>query len=273
MQRIVQGRSATLTHTFLVAGNPADPSPDATMVEVRRADGTLLVSATSAQDVGTGRVSFALTPAHTAQLDTLVVTWTATFDGATQTFTDTVEVAGGLLMTIAQIRSAAGNSTLDESDAADARIYAETELERALRYALVPRYALRSVSTVRDRPLDLGPYVRSIRSVSVAGTPLTSDELALLTVDAGFVEGYRWPTGAVVVGYEHGLDSPLPGATKAALALAVDYLGGGGGGGTIDPRAESIVTVDGTVRLRTDGQFPTAGIDAWIEANRIPLAS
>lgn len=269
MQRVVRGRSATITHTFLIDGLPADPSPDQATVAITRADGTVLVASTTATEAGGGAVSFELTPAHTALLDTLTVTWTATFDGQAQTFTDIVEIAGGSLFTIAQARKAIGDDSLAAAEIEEARLYAETEIEAAIGYALVPRYALKTMSSERSSPLDLGPYTRTVRTLTVSGITLTPDELALLTLNNGWLRGYPWPTGHgnVVVGYEHGLDAPPPGAVNAVLSLAVDNLGGTS---SIDPRAESIVTVDGTIRLRTAGQFTAAGVDAWIEANRMP---
>jgi hypothetical protein len=271
MQRIVQGRSATITHTFSVGGTPTDPAPDQATVTITRADGQVLVPSTNATEAGTGKVSFTLTPVQAALLDVLTVTWTASFGGQPQTFTDIVEVAGDVLFTIAQARDARGDQSLDEGKIADARLFAETELEKAIRYALVPRYARKTVSSVKGQAIDLGAYARKVRTMTVGGLTLTPDELALLTIDSGLLRGYHWPTAYsnVVIGYEHGLDAPTPGATDAALALALDKLGGTG---SIDPRAESIITVDGTIRLRTGGQFPTAGVDAWIEANRMPTA-
>jgi hypothetical protein len=44
-----------------------------------------------------------------------------------------------------------------------------------------------------------------------------------------------------------------------------------GSSSSIDPRASSIVTVDGTINLRAGGgQFLAAGVNEWIDANRLP---
>ena len=75
--------------------------------------------------------------------------------------------------------------------------------------------------------------------------------------------------GPVTVTYTHGLGNTVsPGAKRAALALALDYLQADPAG-TIDPRAESIVTVDGTLRLRSGGTFGNPLIDDWLNRNRL----
>jgi hypothetical protein len=266
MDRILIARPATITITFTNEQDGAAVDPGVVDVVVTRADGSPLVSG-AATGSGAAARSFALTAEHTALLDLLTVTWTSPQEG---TLVSEVEVVGGLLFTIAEARATHGDQSLDAGKVAGARLYAETELENAIGYALVPRYARRTVSGVRGRPIELSAYARKVRAMTVGGVALSPDELALLTIDCGLLRGYPWPTGHsnVVIGFEHGLDTPTPGAIDAALALALDQLGGTG---SIDPRAESIATVDGTIRLRTGGRFPTAGIDAWVDANRIPV--
>lgn len=273
MERVVRGRSFTLSKTFYSDGTAVTPTGVPT-VAISRSDGTTLATG-SVSGSGTGPYTVTVTSANNTLLDTLTVTWTATIGGQPNTYIDTVEVAGDLLFSIAEARTAIGDPAYDASKIADARTYAETELESALGYALVPRYRVQTLSgTGCHAPLRLNPYVRSIRSVSVAGVALAAENLDLLTFDAGFLRGYWWPTGYsnVTVGYEHGLDTPPPGATRAALSLALDDLAIDTGVSGIDPRAESIITVDGTVRLRSNaGQFAAAGVNEWITANRLPM--
>jgi hypothetical protein len=269
MIRIVRGRSAELSYTFYVDGNATDPTPDSASVSITRADGSTLTPSASVDNSGVGVVSITLTPSETANLDRLTVTWSAVFDGQTQSFTDTVEIVGDFLFTIAEARAAIGDPAYDADRIVDARTYAETELEGALGYALVPRYTHTTVVAQRGMPLRLQPYTTVVRSATSNGTVLTSGDLAALSFNAGFVSGYWW-SGAVTVGYEHGLPVPSPGAKRAALALALDELDAGSAS-SIDPRASQIVTVDGTVNLRAgSGQFFAAGVNEWISANRLP---
>lgn len=274
MQRIVRGRSATVTHTFDIDGVPADPSPPTATVTIVRSDGTELYIESNAVRTGVGVFTFTLTPADTELLDTLTVTWAATFGGYLQTFVDLIEIAGDVLFTIARARDALGVPSYDAQKITDARTTAERDIERGLNYALVPRYKTATLD-IRYPPLRIASDVTALRSIAIAGVALTPDELATVSFANGFLNFYRWPVSYtpsrfdMVVAYERGLVSPLPGAADVVLALALSKLEPASGSSGIDPRAESIATVDGTVRLRTiNGQFAVLGVNEWIRANR-----
>jgi hypothetical protein len=280
VERIIRNRSATLRKTFYVDGVPTDPTGTPAVV-ITRADGTVVLTGSVTDETEAGTWSVTIPATNNTLLDTLTVRWTAFF-GETQEYVDTVEVAGDVLFTTAQGLAALPTATTMQIAAA--RTYAETELESALGFALVPRYTRETRTGRWCHALRVrNAYVRAVRSASVNGTALTSPQLTALSFDAnGFVVGYEWGPGLVgswaslsnvVVGYEHGLDSPPPGASKAALDEAVAYLGGStanGAGGGIDPRAESVVTVDGTVRLRSStGTLLSATAADWVQANRL----
>src|SRR4051812_24613083 len=112
MERIVQGRSATLAQTFQSNGIFTDPSPDTATVTITRDDGTTVVSGATATDAGTGQVTYTVTPAQTALLDGWTVTWTATFGGQAQTFKQRVEVAGDVLFSVADALAVAPTATV-----------------------------------------------------------------------------------------------------------------------------------------------------------------
>jgi hypothetical protein len=278
MERVVRGRSFTLSKQFFSDGIAVTPSGTPTVAIVRVSDGTT-VTASAVAGSGVGPYTTTVTAANNTLLDTLTVTWAATISGQAQTYIDIVEVAGDTLFTVAQ--GLALIPTATAAQISDARTYAETELEGALGYALVPRYTLEKRTGAYCQPLHVkNPHVRAIRSATVNTVALTAPQITALTFNqAGYVSGYEWgsysyPTvlNNVTIGYEHGLDTPPLGATTAALSLAVDHLGGGSS--SIDPRAESIITVDGTVRLRAGaGQFAAVGVNEWVAANRmIPVA-
>lgn len=199
MQRIVQGRSATLTHTFYVDGDPEDPTPDAATVTITRSDNTALYTNENTDDTGAGTVEFTLTPTDTALLDTLTVRWTATFGGQPQTFTDVVEVAGDVFFTLAELR--ARFQRPDEFTVAqlsDMRVLVETAIEDACGIAFVPRYAIGTADAYGNVTR------RGLRRLR--GTVTNS--------------GVTAPR----VGYEHGLDQPPPRIKQAALMLAKAWL-------------------------------------------------
>jgi hypothetical protein len=269
VERVLQATPATISNSWYEDGVIADPG--VVTVTITRGDGTVLVTNGATTGTGAAARSYNLTAAaHTDLLDDLTITWVSPSKG---TMTSHVEVVGGFLFTITEARSELGDPAYDATAIREAREYAETELESALGYALVPRYARTRTSGQGRGPLRLRPYLRTVRTVTVSDTTLTPTDIANLAFDTtGFLYGQYWEQGVgnITIGYEHGLDAPPPGAKRAALSLAMDYLGASTSGG-IDPRAESIVTVDGTVRLRAGGgQFWAPGVNEWVTANRIP---
>jgi hypothetical protein len=235
MERIVRGRSATLTHTFYSAATATDPSPDTATVTITRADGTALVTAASATEAGVGVVTYTVTPAQTALLDTWTVTWTATFGGQSQSFIDTVEVAGDVLFTLAEIRAVTPiNDTVNylTADILDVRTTVEQAIEQACGVAFVPRYALERYSGDGSNALQLRHVLpSSIRSVTITGTAFTAPQLADLTMAPGgaiysTLTYFTWGQNNIVAGYEHGYqDAPME-IRRAALALAKMWLVG-----------------------------------------------
>jgi hypothetical protein len=236
MERIAQGRSATLSHTFYSNGVATNPSPDSATVAITRADGTALVPSGSVVDAGVGVVTLTLTPSETALLDTLTLRWTATFGGQSQVFTDYVEVAGGFLFSLDQARALAPlNNTTTYTDAKliAARTTAEQTIEDACGRAFVPRYTRETLHGTGDTLLKLTmPDIRSIRTVTVTtagvGTAYTAPELALLAINPdGFLyssTGWTAGIGNITVGYEHGEAYPPARVSQAALILARSLL-------------------------------------------------
>jgi hypothetical protein len=272
MDRVAQGRSATLSQTFMVDGVPTNPVPDLATVHITRDDGTDVVPAgTSATEAGTGVVTYTLTPVHTALLDVLTVTWTATIGGLAQTFTSQVEIVGGFLFTIAEARalSALANTTVYPTAAiVEARTLVEMSLEDACGVAFVPRYHREIVSGRGASTILLSrPRVRALRSVNLDGAAIT--DLATIVPDPSGVAYY--PTGWTrgfrnyEVAYEHGYDYPPPMATLAALTWAKAILVKG----PIDDRTTAFTTEDGTFSMSTPGMRGNyAGIpvvDAFIQ--------
>ncbi len=257
MQRIIRGRGATLTHTFTTDGVAANPSPDVATIGITRDDGTVVVAAGSATtDTGVGTVSYTLTPAQTALLDILTVSWTATFGGQSQAFTDTVEVAGGVLFTLAQARALKplDNTTLyTTARIIEARTMVEAALEDICGVAFVPRYRRQWVSGNGRSTILLAPRTTAIRSVSLNDVVVSAgyiDTMRLLPTGEVYYPSW-WTQGYVnyEIAYEHGYDNPPPRVSQAALLWAKKFLVSG----PVDDRATSMSTEDGTYALATPG--------------------
>lgn len=269
MDRIAQGLSATLSHTFFSDGTPTNPSPDAATVTITRDDGTTVVTDATVTNTGVGMVTFTLTPAQTALLDVLTVSWTASFGGQSQTFKSRVEVAGGFLFTIAELRAEstqlASTTNYPTSKVTSMRTTVESALESRLGYALVPRYTREKISGTRHI---LGkPYVRALRSVITNGAAIAAPELAALTYSDVVLAGYANGT----VAYEHGRDNDDPEAGQAALMLAKAWIISG----PVDDRALGFANESGgSFGLDTPGRngsfFGLPAVNEWVGYNRLP---
>lgn len=176
-----------------------------------------------------------------------------------------------VLFTVEEGRTVLGDPAFDAEKILDARDVIQDELEHAVGFALTPKAVSETVSSARGwSGLPLRPYIRQVFAVTIDGTALTETERSQLHFVDGILYGYQWAGRPVTVYYEHGLAGPTPACKRAALSLLADYLGTSPASG-IDPRAESIVTVDGTIRLRTDdGGFTNPIASAWVNSNRIP---
>lgn len=278
MQRIVRGLSATLTHTFYVDGVATDPSPATATVTITRDDGTAVVTAQNATRTGAGVFTYTLTPAQTATLDTLAVAWTATFGGQAQTFTDTVEVAGDVLFTIAQARKKKpmnSTSVYSTADIVAMRTTVEQSLEDELGYALVPRYKREKVSGNGGRLIRLAhPYTTAVRSVKLDGAAITDlasvipDDMGIVDYSGVWVRGFR----NYEIVYEHGREVLDGEAREVALELAAAWISEG----PSDPRATSMSTDDGTFALATAGRggarYGIPKVDAFVQARSMSVA-
>jgi hypothetical protein len=234
MERVVKGRAFTLSKTFYSDGVAATPTGTPTVALTRLSDGTT-VATSAVTGTGVGPYQVTVTAAANNLLDTLTVTWTATLSSQASTYTDTVEVAGDTLFTLAEIRTVTPiNDTVAYStaDIIDVRTTVEQAIEQACGVAFVPRYALERYSGDGSNTLQLRhPLPTSIRSVTVIGTAFTAPQLADLTMAAGgaiysTLTYFTWGQNNIVVGYEHGYQDPPMEIRRAALLLAKMWLVG-----------------------------------------------
>jgi hypothetical protein len=249
VERIVVGRSATLTKTFSTAptGTPT--------VAVTRSDGAAVT--VGSVSGATTSWSYTIPASSNTLLDTYTETWTATIGGTAQTFVDYIEVVGDVIFTIAEFRAlgTAYTNTTNYPDAtvADMRTTVEQALEDACAVAFVPRYARETLSGTGNRTLLLKwPRVTAIRDITVGDTALTASELALLTyTTAGIVDGYTWTsgTGNITVGYEHGYPMPPMRIKRAALLLAKRWITPS----AVDDRAINMTNETGTYAIMQAG--------------------
>jgi hypothetical protein len=243
MERIVVGRSATLTKTFSAAptGTPS--------VAVTDSAGDP-VTVGSVSGAGT-EWTYTIPSTSLLQVDTLTEVWTGIVGGAPQAFGDVIEVAGDVLFTLAEFRALgtgyANTTNYPDRAVLDIRTTVEQALEDACGVAFVPRYELETLNGVTGGLLPVKwAKVRAIRTVTVdtvAGT--VADYVALRE---GMIYGSAyWSAGYgnVTVGYEHGHSTPPMRIKRAALILAKRWITPG----SADDRAINVSNETGTYAL------------------------
>jgi hypothetical protein len=279
VQRVQQNTSTTIDLHMTRDGQPADPEPATARVTITRDDGTVIVDNALADRQGVGHFTYMLAAAQTAQLDWLTATWDLTVDDQPQYASTRIEVVGGFLIGLGDLRNDRDltNAASYSTDAlANARVYAEQELEQACGVAFVPRYTRESVRPTRSGDIMLRPRVRALRAVTRAGAvlvdaaTLTWDPIGTLSLAAGLVPAATAGTTAIDVAYEHGYDQPPAAVSQAALIVAKDYLVRG----PMDDRAIQRATDEGPVFIATPGfqgkRFGIPTVDAVVGAYGMP---
>lgn len=256
VQRIVAGRSATLTHTFYVNGVPADPSPDSATVTITRENGTAIVTDSPTAEAGTGIVTYTLTPAQTALIDVLAVRWKATFSAQLQQFDDVLEVRGDSLFTVADARNIKpldDTTTYPTSTIVAARVLAEMALEDECEIPFAPTYfnAILDGNGQTDLMLPLARPL-TVTAATIGGTALTPSDLGLYP-DGRVYYSARWLFGRrnVEITGTYGYATPPARVSRACLLLAKRFLVDS----PISDRATSLITEDGATQF-----LVTAGV-------------
>lgn len=278
MLRILKSVPRTIYQTFEDDGVATDPTPATVTVTVTRDDGTVLVAALPATRVSAGKFGYTLTPAQTALLDTLTLTWESPNLG---TLTNTAEIVGGFLCTISEARALLPLSdpvkyTTNAIVAERTRV--EQALENACGVAFVQRYRREKVSgrTTRTAHVVLQrPRVTAIRSVKLDGIAVSASELAAIVPSrAGVIynpSGWAAGHGNYDIAYEHGYTAAdeVGEANQAALMLLRNWLVKG----PIDDRTTQYANEHGQFTMSTPGRggsrFGIPVVDAFVDAHQL----
>jgi hypothetical protein len=241
----------------------------ATSATLEDGAGAVLRTATAGDlTVTADGMTWAVPAAAMPLLDTYTVTWVGTVGAAASSWTTIVELVGGHLFSIAQLRNRdrayddAGKYPDDRL--AEVRIEVEDTIEadNAANVAFVPRGRRAVIDGHGRRSLPLPDLeAREVYSATVDGVALTQDELDALVVDDGWLwmpAGRCWPAGKqnVSVHYAHGRDWPDPAIRRAALTLAREYLAPG----DLPGRASATTVGDQTFRLTIAGRDGVTGL-------------
>lgn len=254
--QVLRATTKTVTAAF-------DADPGTVTVTITRLDGTAVVTDATTTASDNDR-SYPLSAAQTADLDTLSLAFTSDDLG---TITETVEVVGALLFTVAEARAFDGGamqltSTYPTATIEEARARITDQFETICGVSFVPRYRLDILSGIGTEDLMLPRMkVTDVRSIeyrdsgSTTWTAYDADDLADV-----YIEDYGWllreSRGTFVsgrrnirVGYEHGYATvPLDIKRAALMAVKHELMKS-----NVDPRAISISDEMTTTQLWTPG--------------------
>ena len=217
-------------------------------------DGANVLLTTLTPTVTDSVFSASIPVATLTKLDEYKLVWSGTVDGVVTEWSTTLELCGGYLFEIAELRAFdrafADAAKFPSAYLRKVRTWVEDMIEgdHAARVAFVNRGA-RVTMSGNSPDLNKGYYpllygndyrslivphyvVDSIYSASINGTALTQSEIDAISIDdntlfrSAGVQWPAWPFGKnnLSFHYVHGYDS-VPGAvTRAALILAREYL-------------------------------------------------
>lgn len=276
-ERVLRNTAATTYVTFYSGSSPVD-ADGVVPVVVKRSNGTTLLSTNATNESDPGLYSVVI-PAQ-SKLDELTITWTATLTGTPVSLESSVEIVGGFLFSISELRAAdtalANTTRFPTQTLIDARQDVETEFEDICMRAFVPRFTgeyvihynedydgrgyLKVISLGSPEPIRVtGARIGSVSysDVDTAGwetagsIELTGDSRTLAVrgdpLMVGLAVGNR-----IWLEYEYGMTRvPAQIKIKAIRRARLNLLGMGS---TIDPRATTMNIPDiGSVNLATPG--------------------
>lgn len=226
MDRILADAPTTLEVVFYTPGTSAAVDAGAVTIQVLRDDGTELVAAGTAatKDTGaTGRYTYDLTAANTAQLDQLTAIWTSTSHGDRRTYH---EIVGGFYFELAELKATRNLSGKTDAELASMRAEVEDRIEKACDVAFVRRFAREDLwGDGLDHVILQWGQVRELLAVDADGTAETTsdwtvDAAGIITITRGSGDGVFKSATRYGVRYVHGYDAPPPALKEAALDAA-----------------------------------------------------
>ncbi len=223
VQRILAGSVNPVLRATLLDqdGEPVDAA-GAVTCSIERADGTVVATGRATTNpTGTGTYECALTTVEAATLDVLKATW---FDGAVQRAVTWHRTVGGFMFSIADLRAKIGMASYTTAELRDERDRITDLIERETGVCWSPTFDIeRGTGHNRLRHATRWRPLRAVRSLTLDGVAQSVAGFDLDT-DAGLISGDIAFAGWMVLGYEHGFDTPTASLRDAALIAAADRL-------------------------------------------------
>lgn len=273
VQRILRSVQGQPEVTFYV-GTTATNADGAVTVTITRANGTVFATSAATSNSGTGRYVYTMVPQSDLELFTLV--WSGTFGGVAQSITTQVEIVGGYIISLADLKAESGLSTRTDAQLAEARQWFEDRAEAWCNIAFVPRYARDILDgDGTTEVLVRNTYPSRLLSVKINGTTQTGLTTWDLYENGSVVRdvgAFAWGRRNVEVNYEHGLASVDGDIREAALiACRTKLLSPEGGASSgIPSGVTQLITDAGTMIFgRQVGPFGIREVDMVLNERRV----
>lgn len=240
MDRVKQQATGTYTFESEYTNDDGVVTHITTPVSVTIRDGAGTTIYTGTPTLHGNHLDITIPVATLPTLDTYEFTWTGTISSTTVTWTSDVELVGGYLFEIADLRNADRAFTDTAKYPTDVlkqvRTWVEDVIEgtTAANVAFVPRgnrVTLDGSNRYKTQAwgIDVPDFeLRQVFAAKVNGTALTNAQVTGLICDDNTVwrTDTIWQTGHqnVQLHYSHGFDRAPGAITRAALLLAREYL-------------------------------------------------
>lgn len=228
--RIPIGQPATLWASWELGGDATDPGTVAVTVTSDRLGTAIMTAAPTTGGPGPAR-AVALTPAQTANLDMLTLSWIAA-DGAT--LTTYAEVVGGFLFSLGRARRMSplqDTSAYTNDQILEVRTLAETAIEDICGVSFVPRYRheevgiegyglLRGSRRKIRNVIQITSWMSSSTGGSQQPLPTLSGMQIINGTEVYLPMIWNWYSRPIMMSYEEGYSFTPPRVSNAALLLA-----------------------------------------------------
>jgi hypothetical protein len=220
---------------------------------ITRADGTVVATGrATAAGVGLGAFTCALTTGEVTSLDVLTAVWS---DGPTVRATTRHRIVGRHMFSIVAVKELGGLTQFSDTDLMDARDQIADLIEKHTKVCWVPTFDVETLTAKQSTYVVRRRAIRSVRFLTVNGATVSPANLEFET--EGIIRnGYP---GRVVIGFEHGHDTPTDLLEDAAVRATKHRLLAGRS--ALGDRVRSISDEQGTRTFGFAGRNHPTGID------------
>jgi hypothetical protein len=280
IQRVLRDVQAQPEVTFFTGSTPVE-ADGAVTVDIFRGDGTTFATDAATTDVDPNVGLYRYTLAAQSNLERFRFVWEGAVSTVVQRVTTYVEIVGGYVASLTDIKAETGLSTKTDAQLIEARQWFEDIAESWCGVAFVPRYGRDVLDGSGSEKLKLShSHPRTILSAKVDGVAQTGTATWDL-YDSGVIirDSGSFPVGRrnVEIIYEHGYDAPEAEVREAALiAIRSKLLSAEGGtSGGIPSGVTQLITDAGTMIFgrRPTGPFPNQEVNDALAMFRAPMVA